>query len=145
MLSLYAIDGILLGREGSFSSPNIRRDGEKDDERGRRTCTIWKLHSRPHNENLNNGLLLDMRGGRTLRLGSTPASSTQSGEDAIWHGVSRSAVGTFDSNGVFRIPSDGGEIEISEKDGKENELLERSNDEEVSMCSGLTTKLNINC
>ena len=89
--------------------------------------------------------MLDIRGGRTLRLGSTSASTTQSGEDPIWHGVSRSAVGTFDSNGVFRIPSSGGEIEISEKDGRENELLERSNGGGVSICGELTTKLIYKC
>jgi hypothetical protein len=84
------------------------------------------------NDNLNNGLLLDIRGGRILRSGSVVTSTTSSGDDANWHSVSRSAVGTFD-NGVFRIPSGSAEVGSPDKDEKESGQLDRSKGEGVSI------------
>ncbi|CAG8453256.1 2957_t:CDS:2, partial [Acaulospora colombiana] len=63
------------------------------------------------------------RSSRPSRVSGTP--NTSSVDDPVWNGVTRHAIGTFDSNGVFRIPGSNVDDEYIAKSKKDDS--ERNN------------------
>src|SRR5205807_9247254 len=83
------------------------------------------------------GIIGGVLSGRTSPRSSRPPRSSgslnlSSVDDPMWNGVTRHAVGTFDSNGVFRIP--GNNVEDETLDKVKSEDIERGKkiEQEVS-------------
>ncbi|CAB4376083.1 unnamed protein product [Rhizophagus irregularis] len=71
------------------------------------------------------GIIGGVLSGRTSPRSSRPPRTSgslnlSSADDPVWNGVTRHAVGTFDSNGVFRIPGNNVEDETLDKVKKED-------------------------
>ncbi|CAG8499865.1 2592_t:CDS:2 [Dentiscutata erythropus] len=78
------------------------------------------------------GVLSGRTSPRSSRPPRTPGSLNPSSDDPIWNGVvTRNAVGTFDSNGVFRIQGNHVDEESLDKSKKDDPELNKKIDQEI--------------